>query len=88
MYVQGIIADIFFCLSTLYLADGILITTVKKYNDQPALIGLVGHFNLNISREIKAFNSLNITPIDLRKIKRTHRLLPIRIQEVSPPLQH
>ncbi|MCL7678774.1 hypothetical protein M8369_32920, partial [Klebsiella pneumoniae] len=42
----------------------------KKYSDQPVLNGLVGHFYLNINREIKAFNSLAITPVDLRIVKR------------------
>lgn len=60
----------------------------KKYNDQPVLSGLVGLFNLNISLGITAFNSLAITPIDLRIVKRRNRSLPIGIQKIRPPLQH
>lgn len=60
----------------------------KKYSDQPVLNGLVGHFNLNINREIKAFNSLAITPVDLRIVKRRNPFPSIGIQKIRPPLQH
>ena len=60
----------------------------KKYSDQPVLNGLVGLLNLNISRGITAFNSLAITPIDLRIVKRRNRSIPIGIQKIRPPLQH
>lgn len=73
-----------FCLTALYLADGIL----KKYSDQPVLSGLVDLLNLNISQGVTAFNSLAITPIDLRIVKRRNRSFPIGIQKIDPPLQH
>ncbi len=87
MYIQGIIAGIFF-ICQLCTWQMKFDSNGKKYNDQPALNGLVGLFNLNINREIKAFNSHAITPIDLRIVKRRNRSLPIRIQKISPPLQH
>ena len=77
-----------FYLSALYLPDGNLIITVKKYNDQPALIGLVGHFNLNINPEITALDSLTMPLVDLRIVEWRNSFIPIRIQEISPPLQH
>lgn len=60
----------------------------KKYSDQPVLNGLVGHFNLKINREIKAFNSLAITPVDLCIVKRRNPFPSIGIQKIRPPLQH
>lgn len=52
----------------------------KKYSDQPVLSGLVDLLNLNISQGVTAFNSLAITPIDLRIVKRRNRSFPIGIQ--------
>ena len=80
MYIQGIIADILFAWR--------LCTWQMKYSDQPVLSGLVGLLNLNISQGVTAFNSLAITPIDLRIVKRRNRSFPIGIQKIDPPLQH
>lgn len=87
MYIQGIIAGIFLSVSsvpTRWKFDN----NGKKYNDQPALIGLVGHFNLDINPEITALDSLTMPLVDLRIVKWRNSFIPIRIQEISPPLQH
>ena len=60
----------------------------KKIQRPTALIGLVGHFNLNINPEITVLDSLTMPLVDLRIVKWRNPLLPIRIQEISPPLQH
>lgn len=73
-------------LQTSFLPDGSV--RQMKYSDQPVLSGLVGLLNLNISQGVTAFNSLAITPIDLRIVKRRNRSFPIGIQKIDPPLQH
>lgn len=78
-------------LQTYFLPDGSVPgrwNSEKKYSDQPVLSGLVGLLNLNISQGVTAFNSLAITPIDLRIVKRRNRSFPIGIQKIDPPLQH
>ena len=87
---SSLVEDVIIVFKTIYLSRSLLLKYTQicpipnQYSGQQVRSGLVGHFNLNISRGIKAPTSYALTPIALRLIKRRNPPLPVSIQKIWP----